>query len=179
MLMQDDGILAEILPEATGAAMERLEQLRRNEDAACAGPDGLRRLAALLPTVDAAAVVAARLRLSKRQRERLERMTDYRQRGLAMPVRQLAYTAGLDGARDCWLLGGAPDDMPVVAAALTGWSVPQLPLKGGALVARGVDAGPEVARLLRSIEERWIAADFPAGDAFSALLDQMMREERQ
>lgn len=178
-LMAGDGVLAEILPEADSAALARLARLLANEAAASVAPDAMRRLAALLPSVAATATVAARLRLAKRQRDRLADLAEYRSGGLAMPVRHLAYAIGGDAARDCWLLGGSVQDMPAVEAALVDWAVPQLPLKGGALVARGVSAGPEVARLLRIIEQRWIALDFPEGTALNALVDQALREARQ
>ena len=174
-----DGVLAEILPEADLAAIDRLGRLFHNETAAGAAPDALRRLAALLPTVESAESVAARLRLSKRQRDRLAILVAQRTTGLAMPARHLAYAVGADAARDCWLLGGAPQDQLAVDAALSSWTVPRLPIKGGALVARGVNAGPDVARLLRAIEQRWIAADFPDGAALDALVDQALGDARQ
>lgn len=178
-LMVGDAVLAEILPEADSAALERLAQLLANEAAVLAAPDALRRLAALLPSVAATETVAARLRLAKRQRDRLANLAGYRSSGLAMPVRHLAYAIGAVAARDCWLLGGAVHDMPTVEAALVDWTVPQLPIKGGALVARGVGVGPEVARLLRLIEERWVAAEFPQGAELELLVDQALSEARQ
>lgn len=177
--MAVDGVLAEIVPEADPAARDRLGKLLGNEAAIDAMPDALRRLAALLPTVETAETVAARLRLAKRQRDRLAILVGARLTGLAMSVRHLAYGVGADAARDCWLLGGTAQDQPAVAAALAGWMVPRLPVKGGTLVARGVSAGPDVARLLRTIEQRWIAADFPDGDALDALVNQALSEARQ
>jgi poly(A) polymerase len=177
--MAEDGVLAEVLPEADAAACERLGVLLANEIVAGAGVNGLRRLAALLPSPAAADAVAARLRLSKRQRERLMALTDGRETGLALPVRHLAYRIGVDAARDCWLLGGTAANVTRVSAELDNWELPRFPVKGGMLVARGVDVGPEVARLLRLIEERWVAADFPQGDVLAALVDQALSEARQ
>ena len=177
--MVSDGVLAEILPEADGAATERLARLLGNEAAVAAAPDALRRLAALLPSPQAAEAVAARLRLSRRQRERLVVLTEYRDRGLMLPVRHLAHHIGPDAARDCWLLGGTAVDAATAHAELAGWTVPRLPVKGGMLVARGVSAGPQVARLLRLIEQRWVGADFPEGAALDRLVDQALSEARQ
>lgn len=177
--MVGDRVLAEIVPEADPAALDRLRTLISNEAAAGSGPDALRRLAALLPTVEASEAVAARLRLAKRQRDRLAILVGQRLSGLAIPVRHLAYAVGADAARDCWLLGGTAQDQLVVESALSGWRVPQLPVKGGALVARGVSAGPDVARLLRIIEQRWIAADFPDGAALDALVAHALGDARQ
>lgn len=177
--MAADGVLAEVLPEADGAAPERLSKLLANECVAGADANALRRFAALLPSPIAAESVAARLRLSKRQRERLIALTDGCASGLTVPVRHLAHRIGVDAARDCWLLGGSPENVAEQLAELDGWAVPPLPVKGGMLVARGVNMGPEVARLLRQIEERWVAADFPQGAALERLVDQALSEARQ
>ena len=56
--------------------------------------------------------------------------------------------------------------------ALSGWAVPQLPLKGGDIVARGVAAGPEVARILKAVEAQWVAEDFPGAPRVAELVDQ-------
>ena len=61
----------------------------------------------------------------------------------------------MEGALDRLLLGGT-DITP-----LTGWQVPQLPIKGGAIVASGVQAGPDIARVLRRVEARWVEEGFP------------------
>jgi poly(A) polymerase len=177
--MESDAVLSEVLPEADGAATDRLERLLVNEGAAGEDADALRRMAALLPAPDAAAAAAARLRLSNRQRERLEAVTAARAQGLDKPVRRLAYHIGAAAARDSWLLGAHGVDALAALAQLKGWVVPQLPIKGGMLVARGVDAGPDVARLLRQIEAKWVERDFPEGAALDALVDQLLREARQ
>lgn len=177
--MAEDGVLAEVLPEADAAAADRLGALIANEIVAGAAVNGLRRLAAVLPSPVAADAVAARLRLSKRQRERLMALTGGRETGMALPVRHLAHRIGIDAARDCWLLSGSAADVIRMRAELDGWELPRFPVKGGMLVARGVDVGPDVARLLRLIEERWVAADFPQGAGLAALVDQALREARQ
>ena len=55
---------------------------------------------------------------------------------------------------------------------MAGWTVPQLPLKGGDIVARGVAAGPEVARILKAVEAQWVAEDFPDAARVARLVDQ-------
>ncbi|MBL7537416.1 CCA tRNA nucleotidyltransferase, partial [Escherichia coli] len=47
---------------------------------------------------------------------------------------------------------------------------------GGAIVARGIKAGPEVARLMKQIEEAWIAEGFPDEDRVSALADEAVAQ---
>jgi poly(A) polymerase len=76
--------------------------------------------------------------------------------------RALRYRLGATGAGDQLLLSDLPD--AVLAGKLataTGWDAPTLPLGGGALVEMGVRKGPDVARLLREVEDQWIAEDFP------------------
>jgi poly(A) polymerase len=48
------------------------------------------------------------------------------------------------------------------------------PIKGGAIVARGVSAGPEVARILREVEDRWVGEGFPGAERATALLDERL-----
>ncbi|HSJ78229.1 MAG TPA: CCA tRNA nucleotidyltransferase, partial [Erythrobacter sp.] len=59
------------------------------------------------------------------------------------------------------------------AAQIATWQVPVFPLKGGAIVARGVSAGPSVARILQAVEARWVTEGFPD----SARIDAMLAEE--
>ena len=58
---------------------------------------------------------------------------------------------------------------------LEGWEIPAFPLKGGEIVARGVGAGPQVAKLLQAVERRWIAEGFPARGRVLDLLDEELR----
>ena len=58
--------------------------------------------------------------------------------------------------------------------ALADWQVPMLPMKGGDIIARGVTAGPEVARILRAVEAAWVAEDYPDAARVAALADQMI-----
>ena len=65
----------------------------------------------------------------------------------------------MESALDHLLLNGAD------TAPLRNWEIPQFPLKGGQIVARGVQAGPEVARILEAVKTRWVAEGFP-GEAW-------------
>ena len=60
------------------------------------------------------------------------------------------------------------------AAAVLDWAIPAFPLKGGEIVARGIAAGPEVARILQSVEARWIAEGFPGKERVQVLLDEAL-----
>ncbi len=162
------GVLPVVLPEAGAKGIEALRRLVANERAANIAPNPIRRLAALLPSLPAVAeTVAARLRLSRALRERVTRAAA-RQAGDALQPHALAYREGLDSAIDRLLLAGA-DVSPLI-----GWQVPELPLKGGEIVRRGVAAGPEVARTLRTVESRWIDEGFPGRDRVNRILDEVL-----
>ncbi|MGE8133265.1 CCA tRNA nucleotidyltransferase [Novosphingobium subterraneum] len=165
--MAELGVLAHVLPEATEAGLALLDTLIDNEQAAGAQAVALRRLAALLPADPALAEqVAARLRLSIAQRKRLAIAAA--RHGEETDARALAYRVGIEEARDRLLLAGR------ATAPLEGWNVPQLPIKGGDIVARGIKAGPEVARILRQVEARWIKAQFPDAGQVFAMLDEIV-----
>lgn len=165
--MWERGVLPVILPEAGKphvAALDRVIAAEREQGFA---PAPLRRLAALLPpSRDIAEVVAARLRLSKAQRARLINAAE-RQASDADNPQALAYDLANEAAIDRLLLIGAD------ARGLTHWQAPTFPLKGGEVVARGIAKGPEVARILQTIERRWVAEGFPAADR----IEQMLAEE--
>ena len=164
-LMAQAGVLAVVLPEARERELAALEGLIAKERRQGVDGDPLRRLAALVPAIPTLAeAVAARLRLSKTQRARLVCAAERKDRDAADP-RALAYREGLACARDRLLLAGAD------ITALADWSVPAFPLKGGEVVARGVAAGPEVARIMQAVERRWVAEGFPA-DRIDALVNE-------
>lgn len=165
--MRDLSVLKVILPEAGDEQITAFEALLEHERRLGAAPFALRRLSALLPAVsDIAVQVAARLKFSRVQRKHLsicaQRSEADRQDPLA-----LAYRVGKPCARDRLLLIGADP------AAMLEWEMPSLPLKGGEIVQRGVGAGPEVARILRTVENRWIAEGFPE----RARVEQLLAEE--
>ena len=49
-------------------------------------------------------------------------------------------------------------------------------MTGGALVARGLSAGPDVAKTLRLVEQMWIDEDFPDAERAQAIADQLVAE---
>jgi len=165
--MEARGVLAVVLPEADASGLAALAALIAEEARQGVEPNPLRRLAALLPAEPAVAEqVAARLRLSTAQRKRLLAAAD--RDTLPGDARALAYRIGRDEAVDRLLLAGAE------TSSLTGWEIPSFPLKGGEIVARGVSAGPEVARILRQLETQWVAEGFPERQRVLALLDERL-----
>jgi poly(A) polymerase len=164
-MMQEDEVLAAILPEA-----RRLDRLRKMI-AIEPQPDPLRRLAALIDVDGAgAAALAERLRSSNAWRDRL--------RGLAAPwpiepqgddraQRQALYRLGADRYRDVVLLLAAEGEisrgrLAELMDAARNWAPPVFPLNGGDLRELGIPQGPRVGRLLDAVHEWWQAGDFSA-----------------
>jgi poly(A) polymerase len=154
------GLFAPMLPEIVAA--ERLAALVASESAAAIAPDGLRRLAALLPrSADIADAVGGRLRLSKAERKRLALATGTSDGSVQM----LAYEIGTESAIDRLLLDGEP----AAARDAAAWPRPRFPLSGGDLIAMGLTPGPIVATTLRTIEKQWAATGFPDAAALEAM----------
>jgi poly(A) polymerase len=166
--MHERKVLQEVLPETTRAQIAALAALVEAERTARIAPDPVRRLAALLPpSPPVAETVAARLRLSKAQRGRLSGAAGRVQADVANP-RALAWRESKESAIDrLLLLGGGVD-------ALEGWDVPALPLKGGEIVAKGVTAGPKVAKILRQVEQLWVEEGFPPRKRVEQILAQVL-----
>ena len=172
-MMQEDGVLAAILPEAT--RVDRLERLVALEPAA----DPLRRLAALV-AVDAggAAAMAERLRLSNAERDRIV--------GLAPPwpiafgpgpagddrsQRLARYRLGEERYRDlAWLLAAedkrlSGDRLVEMLTLARNWAPPRFPLAGRDLTALGIPPGPRIGQLLAEMRGWWEDGDFTADRA--------------
>lgn len=167
MLARD--ILKPVLPEIGADGLARLRTLIAAERDARLPGDPVRRLAALVPQEPARAdEIAARLKLSNAIRKRLVTAVTPRPE----PVEELAYRIGVAGAVDRLLLSGAPAE----AARIADWTPPRLPISGGALVKRGLSAGPLVAKALKAVEDRWVAEGFPGPARVEALADQVASE---
>ena len=166
--MRAAGIWAPVLPEIGDDGVARLASLVAREASAGVAGAALRRLAALLPADPRiAGDVAARLRLSKAARDRLVLAAED-ERPEEMPA--LAYRIGAEAAVDRLLLRGGAGQVAGGLAALSGWTRPVLPVKGGDLVARGLRAGPAVAATLQAIERRWVAEGFPDAARVEAIV---------
>ncbi len=171
-IMLARGILRPVLPEIDGKRMDGLRALIAAEQRADIEGDGLRRLAALLPAnAEVAEDVAARLRLSNKARKRLACSAS---RDVGASPQALAYRVGLLCAVDRLLLAGRAED----ASSISAWHLPRLPISGGALIGRGLAQGPIVARTLRQIEDRWVEAGFPTGDAFENIVSEALASAR-
>jgi poly(A) polymerase len=169
-LMVERDILKPVVPEIDMAGVERLAALSRNEAAAGIASEPVRRLAAVLPAdTGVNDAVGARLKLSNAERQSLASAIrpDFAEGPLA-----LAYRIGVDRAVDRLLVAG--DATGAMAAAAS--TLQRLPLSGGSLIGRGLSKGPDVARALRQIEDRWIVEGFPDADRAGQIADAVVAE---
>ena len=154
------GILKPVLPEIEATRLPGLEALVAAEGAARVVPDGLRRLAALLPENPAlAAEIAARLKLSNAGKGRLVHAAA--RSAVPEDPRALAYSIGAEATLDRLLLTGDPRAAQW-AGPLSHYTRPRLPISGKDLIAMGLPPGPAVSRRLGEVEQLWVAAGFPA-----------------
>lgn len=174
-LMLDRGILAAVLPEIRSTAA--LDACVDREARVGTAPDPIRRLAALLPRDPALGdTIGARLKLSNAQRKRLVLALEGDAAG---DPRVLGYRLGREAAEDRLLLAGPEAEvLPVAWESLAGWEIPRLPLTGGALVERGLAKGPEVARALRQVEDRWVTEGFPPAKRVAEIADAVVAQAK-
>ena len=160
------GVLPVVLPEVKETGVAALGELMLAERHNNAVPSWQRRMAALLPAdPEMARGVASRLRLSNNQRKYLAVLAARSDEDV-QNARALAYREGLVAARDRLLLSGASLEQ------ISDWEPPKLPMSGGDIVAKGVAAGPEIARILQTVEARWIAEGFPDANRVDAILSE-------
>ena len=177
--MVRDDVLAAIIPEIDMAGVDQLTDLIAAERALTMPADPLRRLSALLPQApDVAKNVATRLRLSKKA---IKRVVTAATPVAALSPRALAYRIGAPSALDQILLRRA---FTLEDAQLLGddWEPPRLPVSGGDLIDMGLEAGPQVAHILRELEGLWLEAGFPSRAATRAMATQLVSQalrERQ
>jgi poly(A) polymerase len=168
--MAESGVLAAALPEA--GALTRFSTLVEIETSQLFTHDAMTRLAALTPDEDAGRRLAARLKLSTEERERLqgalgragERIVSFLS---PRDVRRHLYRLGPQTFCDRVLLAWAGDTSMIrstqwraLLAMANGYQRPKLPLTGDEVLAAGVAAGPKVGAVMREVEAWWIDADF-------------------
>jgi poly(A) polymerase len=167
-MMQEDGVLAVILPEAR--RLERLQRMIAIEPAR----DPLRRLAALIEAdAEGAEEIAERLRFSNAWRDRLRSLAppwplDPRARDRAQ--RRTVYRLGAERYRDLALLVAAQgamgrDRLGELLDLTRDWSPPVFPLTGHDVTALGIPPGERVGRLLDAVRVWWEGGDFSADRA--------------
>jgi poly(A) polymerase len=175
-LMVRHGIFAPFLPELAADAVASLERIWQREQQFQLAPSLPARLVAILikdgVAVDKAAI---RLKLSNKLRAELAARLG-QQAPETETVRAIAYRDSLESARDAALLFASEDIIAECIARLNDWQPPFFGIKGGDLIARGITAGPLVAKTLKQVENRWIAEGFPATDRLKIIADQAASE---
>lgn len=188
-LMVRHGVLAPVLPEISAERVASLAALVRVERS-LADVSPLRRLACLLPEeADLLDDIGRRLRLSNAQRKRLVAMAErrfhipadqpqaeaaiYRQGAEAFTDRMILKLAGQVGEIDAAATPNAEAEAAAQgadsllgvaahwAALARAYTPPRLPLTGNDLMQLGVPKGPDIARTMGLVRERWIDAGFP------------------
>ena len=162
--MSAAGVLDHWLPEYDGT--KRLRALIAREEK----PDGLRRLAAILPEDAEATAIGKRLKLSTQDSLRLEIMLAPEPAmdvvGGARAWRSAIYRLGTSLYIDRLLLAvDAAGDWRAALALARSWTPPELPVSGGDALKLGLKPGPQVGALLDAVERWWIAGDFAADRA--------------
>ncbi len=163
-MMAEHGVLAYVVPAASHRArlndftlLDRLITLEDLHDQ----PGLWRRLAALLHRDEARMTgLAAHYRVANRDRDALLRLS------ASLPARTLNWGLYLDGpaaALDRLLLDAAEMNTPASAdfvRQIQTYQPQTLPISGQDAIDLGVEAGPEVGRLIRRIEAWWVERDF-------------------
>lgn len=173
--MREAGVLDHWLPEYAGSL--RLRALIGREDR----PDGLRRLAAVLPVGADAVAIGKRLKLSTQEALRLDVMLAP-EPGMDIAGGPRAWRAGIyrlgNGLyADRLLLAiDRPGDWRAALALARDWTPPELPVSGGDALKLGLKPGPKVGALIDALERWWIAQDFvPDRAACLAELEKLVR----
>lgn len=167
-----------MLPEASRLdRFEHLVDVEANQLFTC---DALLRLASMLDLdKDGVAALAARLKLSNKDRARVTAMLTDKTKIVAYlsirEVRKALYLIGAECFRDRVMLGWAGDrpghnnfQWRAMLAMADSWTKPEFPLTGQMIKQAGVPEGPEIGRVSREVEEWWIDADF-TDDEFSII----------
>jgi poly(A) polymerase len=161
-----------VLPEA--GRLDRFDAVARLSS------DPLLRLSALLPDdPDRVAGAAQRLRLSNAQRDRL--LAALAAEPPVTPemseraARAAIYRLGAAGFADrllraCAESHGSAERIAPLLHLAASWSPPRFPLGGREAMDAGA-RGPAVGRLLRAVEDWWVAHDFPHTGAAEQLAE--------
>ena len=169
-IMLRAGVVTHFLPEATSVKpLERLLDLERDHHA---HPFVIRRLAALIDTTLRGLVPLTRaLRLSNEQASQLMRLvhpgmrvtTDMRKED----VRKLVYHYGNDIARSLLILAAAREysdgNLEELYNLATSFRPPRFQLVGDDILKLGWKQGPDIGRIMKTMEEWWIGQDFRPG----------------
>jgi poly(A) polymerase len=134
-----------------------------------------------MPNEDTARAAAARLKLSNADRERLIEAlnTDSVLSPTLSPpeARRLLYRIGAERFRDrvlrCWAEAAEAPGWEALFSLAKDWRKPEFPIDGHDAIAAGAKEGPELGRVLASLERWWVEQDFlPGRDTLLAKLKE-------
>lgn len=171
----ENAIFQSFLPEIENHNVDTIKRIIGIEKQHDIAPFALRRLAALLPN-DSKILdkIASRLKFSNSMRKALISRAQHRPINVDN-IRKIAFGFGADAARDMAIIYGG-SDISAMLAQIENWEMPKFNLKGGALIERGLPAGPIVSTTLQTIKERWVNADFPDTEGLQAIIDEVIAE---
>ncbi len=173
-LMIEHNIFDPFLPELSPTAIFMLTRLVMREREYQLLPSLPARILTLLPCDNIIAdKVAFRLKMSNRIRTELGAILATSAPAVDT-IRIAAYRHTLASARNSVMVYADDDHFRGCMEQLNGWDIPQFTVKGGDLIARGLTAGPVVARTLKQIETAWIAEQFPGDQRLNAITDQFV-----
>ncbi|AAK87992.2 poly(A) polymerase [Agrobacterium tumefaciens] len=177
--MRQSGVLSEILPETEKWGIDAIHGLVATEQALGWAADPMLRLAAIVPPDrERLAALAARLRLSKAEAAYLTHWAsapavDPEMKETALD--RLLYRQGVEAVKTRLklALASARADLSAGDTAMhkvarlstlltraEKFRKPGFPLSGADVMAAGVEAGPKVGEVLKSLEEKWIDVNF-------------------
>ncbi len=177
--MRQAGVLTAVLPESEKWGIDAIHGLVGTEQDLGWNPDPLLRLASMVPpNAERMAELAARLKLSNQESERLEAWAttvppqpEISQAGFAKRL----YRSDRQGMEDRLRLAlvsaraeAINDNAAMMRAGylskllefVGSYEKPKFPLSGGDIIAAGLDRGPEIGKLQRALEDEWIKSDF-------------------
>lgn len=162
------------LPEIEDQNINALGRLIALETLHDVAPNAMRRLAAILPKdpklIDK---IASRLKFSNAMRKSLLNRISA-EKVDASTVRKIAFKLDRQCAIDQALLYS--EDAANALEKIQNWEIPKFDLNGGALIKKGLPAGPIISQTLQQIRDQWIDQNFPEGQALenitNAIVDQ-------
>lgn len=167
-----------VLPEYIHGSDKAIAGLLNHERRLAVAPSPLRRLATAMP-VDQRTLksFAKRMKLSNATTSHLLTLAAARAAMGGMDdaaIKRLIYAYGKAEALDAVLIEGGALITAEQWQQWQAWPIPAFPIKGRDLIAKGIAPGPMISEKLRQIETNWIAAGFPSGDTFDALVDKAL-----
>jgi poly(A) polymerase len=180
--MRQAGVLTAVLPESENWGIDAVPGLVATEQAVQWSPDPIVRLTAITPPdTFRMEAMAARLKLSKLERERVlahAMATPIAAETSEMALAKRLYREGVSGIADRLRLAlaaartkaASSDDAMMEAAKLSKllafaqqWQRPVFPVTGKDLKAKGYSEGAALGEALAKIESAWIASGFRVG----------------